>query len=209
MKPEVFAFLQRQDWAAIGKRLVAFGLWWASRYQWRKGNLPELAQGKTIEDIIQTVVEKTFSGQRRFDPMRGPLEPWLRDQIKSEIDALARSAAHRCEESQAEDEPSDPELLTPVQSRTHRVLGTPLEHDPEAIALSQEEIAERSAALFDAIADDKGLEAIVVALLDGCEPVPRILAAELGVSVEDIYNRVKRLRRRVIGRMKEEPYARP
>jgi predicted transcriptional regulator len=36
------------------------------------------------------------------------------------------------------------------------------------------------------------------AILNGCEPKPRYLAAELGVSFEDINNRLKRLRRRAM-----------
>ena len=40
------------------------------------------------------------------------------------------------------------------------------------------------------------LEKVVDAVASGCEPKPRHLAMELGVPVEDIYNRMKRLRRR-------------
>jgi uncharacterized protein YdbL (DUF1318 family) len=71
----------------------------------------------------------------------------------------------------------------------------------ETILLENEaaaQMAERVDGLFQAVNDDPELEAVMSAILDGCEPKPRYLAAELGVSVEDINNRLKRLRRRAM-----------
>ena len=58
--------------------------------------------------------------------------------------------------------------------------------------------AERVNALFQAVSGEQELEEVLEAIMNGCEPKPRYLAAELGVPVEDINNRLKRLRRRVL-----------
>jgi hypothetical protein len=57
---------------------------------------------------------------------------------------------------------------------------------PEAISLEKEavaQVAERADALFQAVNDEPELEAVMSAILNGCEPKPRYLAAELGVSI--------------------------
>ena len=72
---------------------------------------------------------------------------------------------------------------------------------PEAILLEKEaaaQAAERADVVFQAVNDEPELEAVMSAILDGCEPKPRYLAAQLGISVEGINNRLKRLRRRAM-----------
>ena len=153
-------------------------------YRWQSGRHIEFAPGSTPEDVVQRVIEKTLSGERHWDPSKGPLVPWLKDQVKSVIDALATSAPSRREVLAVErDEEDQEEKELAVQPATQ-----------EKSLLT----AERVNALFQAVSDDRDLEEVVEAIMNGCEPTPRHLAAELNVSVQDINNRLKRLRRRAL-----------
>jgi len=192
LTPEIFSRLQAVDWGTVGKELLAFAEWRAKNYHWRGSRNMVLAAGQTLEDVVQQVIEKTVSGERHWDPAKGPLVPWLKDQVKSVIDALANAAVRRHETQSTEGEDVEESVADPGTSRSL---------SPEAILLENEavaQMAERADALFQAVNDDPELEAVVSAILDGCEPKPRYLAAELGVFVEDINNRLKCLRRRAM-----------
>jgi hypothetical protein len=52
--------------------------------------------------------------------------------------------------------------------------------------------------LFETTQGDPGAQAILLSLMDGCEPKARFLADELKVSRDEVTNRCKRLRRRAI-----------
>jgi hypothetical protein len=154
------------------------------RYRWQSGRHIVFAPGSTPEDVVQHVIEKTLSGERQWDPAKGPLVPWLKDQVKGVIDAWATSALSRYEILARERDKEDQEEkeLTVQPATQEKSLLT----------------AERVNALFQAVSDDRELEEVVEAIMNGCEPTPRHLAAELNVSVQDINNRLKRLRRRAL-----------
>lgn len=206
--PGVQRELWNADWAQIGKELLAFAVYRAKLYRWRSGGLHLLARGMELQDVVQDVIVKTLRGQRKWEPHTGPLVPWLKDQVKSEIDALAKSAAHRREESlepdwQVVEEGTGPEEQPALQAG--RSSADP-SVDAEAVLIEAEDTlsaGKKVGALFDAIDGDQELEEVVQAVLDGCEPKPRYLAEHLGLSVEEINNRVKRLRRRAFGIAKD------
>jgi hypothetical protein len=151
-----------------------------------------LAAGQSLEDMVQQIIEKTISGERHWDPAKGPLVPWLKDQVKSVIDTLANAAVRRHETQSAEGGDIEESVAGPSTSRSLSLETILLENEAAA------QMAERVDGLFQAVNDDPELEAVMSAILNGCEPKPRYLAAELGVSVEDINNRLKRLRRRAM-----------
>lgn len=205
--PSVQRQLWLADWGRIGKGLLAFAVLRARIYYWRTGGVHLLPRGMELQDIVQDVIDKTLRGQRRWDPDKGPLVPWLMDQVKSELDALARSAAHWREESLEPDW-----QLVEVGDRTEE--RAELRTDPsldgrtdpetaliesEAFALAETRVAE----LFEAINGDQELQAVVQAMMDGSEPQPRHLAEYLGISVEETNNRLKRLRRRALAITKD------
>jgi DNA-directed RNA polymerase specialized sigma24 family protein len=199
--PSVQRELWQANWGQIGKELLAFAVVRARIYRWRTGGIHLLARGMELQDVVQDVIDKTLRGQRQWKPDKGPLVPWLMDQVKSEIDALAKSAAHRREESL---EPDWQDAEGWDRAEEQAVLQKSASYDapsvePERILIESEDIlsAEKKVgALFEAISSEQELEVVVQAVLDGCEPKPRYLAEHLGVPVEDINNRVKRLRRR-------------
>ena len=154
---------------------------------------PELFRGRAAihghfleetppKDIAQEVITKALDGSRNYDPDRGPLRNWLRDQARSELSHLVLSATHRHETELLEDElASDPSSV-----------------DPESVVIAQEDndfVSQSVAAILEAVDGKPDLEEIVEAILNGCAPEPRHLAEELNLEVEEIYNRLRRLRR--------------
>lgn len=217
MDPKTFKLLQEQDWKAIGKELVAFAAWRAWGYQWRHGGNWDLAAGKTVEDLVQDVIVKTIEGVRKWDPDKGELRPWLRAQLRSVMDHLYRSGPHSYETAipESDDSDADEGLIGNVQYRASTaaslvVMGSSVP-EPQEVLLAKEaeeearkRIERRVNELFQAVSEDRELEEVVEAVLNDCEPKARYLADELGVPVEDIYNRLRRLRRRASKLMKGE-----
>jgi len=195
---KTYELLQEQKWEPIYRELVAFGIYWAQNYHWRHGGLQELTAGQTIADVVQEAIIKTIEGKRSWDPQKGPLVPWLRDQVKSEIDHLYHSAASRHEVLIPESEDGE-ELTDWIEHRSSQggdVSVVVSSQNPEEIVLKKEDIEKREDALFQATSGDPELEEILEIIAGGCAPRPRYLAAELGVPVTDVNNRLKRLRRR-------------
>jgi len=174
------------DWETIHRQLLAYVTWRAGHYRWQRGGKIDLTAGETVEDIVQEVLVRTLRGTRRWDPTRGPLFPWLQDQARSIIDALARSAAHRREVRIPDSGDLDDDPFGCLAA------------DPLEILLRKE--AQRQAeiqvhVLRQMVADTPELAVVLDAILAGGECRPRYLAATLGVPPADIYNRLKRLRR--------------
>jgi DNA-directed RNA polymerase specialized sigma24 family protein len=205
LDPKTFELLQKQDWDTIGRELVGFAVFWARNYHWRHGGPWELAAGETVEDIVQKVIVKTIEGKRNWDPHKGPLVPWLRDQVRSEIDHLCYSRAHRYEVPIPKSE--DGEELTDVlvdYASQQDTFGDTLVQDPEQIILRKEAIQRGEDALFQAAGGDPELEEVLINAFANYDPKPQHLAAAIGVPVEDIYNRLRRLRRRAMKLLRGE-----
>jgi DNA-directed RNA polymerase specialized sigma24 family protein len=177
--------LQEMDWSAIRKALLIYATWRARGYCWHRGESPDLAKGYTVEDVVQEVIVKTFEGTRRWDPEKGQLLPWLQLQSKSVIDALAKSASHRHEVSLL-----DLDIEGLVTEQSPDLLEIVLEEEARAC------VERRVEALFRAVDGVPELQEVLQAILDGCLPRPRHLALELNLSVREVDNRLKRLRRR-------------
>lgn len=199
LDPKTYKLLQQADWGDIYKKLIAFALWRAQNYDWHYGWGKDFALGQSAEDIAQKVIEKTLTGERKWDPEKGELLSWLKDQVKSIVDATAHSAAHRYEtaslELMLEDGTLDVAEYRVIQAGSSAVsYGA----DPKEAIIQSEESERQAAELFEAMDGDPNLEEILLAVWDGCECKPQTLAALLSTSVSDINNRLKRIRRRII-----------
>lgn len=191
--------LRSQDWGEIGPKLLAFAEFRARMYRWSRGTTEILPKGHTLKDVVQKVIIKTINRDRKWDPDKGDLVPWLLDQVKSELDALAKSASHKYEGPIVENDPGTSD------DNAYQVQYELVERQtPETILLEKEERLEREQqakrkvdSIFQAIEDDAELEELVNAMMEGHGPKPRFLAEALNVEVEDIYKRRKRLLRRV------------
>lgn len=200
IRKDVYDRLQAADWAEIGKNLLGFAIWLARRnYGWWHSTSDQLPKGMKFEDIVQLVILKTIDGRRRWDPAKGPLEPWLKDQIRSELDELYKSAANRREVYSAAVYENDG--VETLQARQGGAAGMQVPYAPsaeeEAIKREEEATAGKLlGAIYEKIAGQPELEDIISALMGGCEPKPQALADALDVQVTEINNRQKRLKRR-------------
>jgi RNA polymerase sigma factor (sigma-70 family) len=164
-----------------------------------------LPDGCELCDIVQHVIEKTINGDRKWDPDKGELLPWLKDQVKSVIDAKAKSTSHRREAYFSEDNEyglteQEEFAAQQVDPSTNLDRLTPEEEilDQESDGERREKAQIKYSALFCAIEGDKELEEVLETVIDGCELKPRYLAKALNVPEENINNRLKRLRRKAI-----------
>jgi len=165
--------LQDADWADIGIRLTAYAMWKARNYRRRTHQVWALAAGKTPEDVAREAIVKVLDGSRQWDPQRGPLLPYLEGIVDSLMSHLAAS--------------SDNAMLQRWNEQGPESDATRMNEDADA------DLIER---LRTALRHDGADE--LLAILDvvhGCGARPRALAAALQTSVNDINNRLKRLRR--------------
>lgn len=183
MNQETRKLLQKADWGAIRRELLTHATWRARSYQWNRGGNLELAEGYTVEDVVQEVIVKALSGIRRWDPDKGQLLHWLQAQSRSVIDALAKSAPHRREVDL-------PELEGLAASQFPDLLEIVLEEETAA------QNRQKAEALLQAVDGEPELREVLQIILGGCEPWPRYIASELDISVREVDNRLKRLRRR-------------
>lgn len=196
MDSKTYNLLRKQDWGEIAKTLVGYTVYRARMYSWRGGNPVDLALHTTAEDIVQNIILKTLDGRRVWDPEKGELIPWLRQQINSELDHLVKSAAHRYEQRMATSTGENEENDSPEPEREIEYAENEAQQ-PEKILLRKEKVGIDLDHLLEAVGDDTKLEEMVFAMLDGCPPKAQALAERLQVPVRDIYNRKRRLRRRL------------
>jgi DNA-directed RNA polymerase specialized sigma24 family protein len=140
---------------------------------------------------VQEVIVKAWSGIRSWDPNKGQLLPWLQAQSRSITDALANCASHRREVSIPE-----AESFASTQSP-----------DPLEIVLEEEaktQIRQKLEVLFQAVDAAPELKEVLETIMNGCQPRPRHIALELGISVREVDNRLKRLRRCALKLAKRE-----
>jgi len=90
LDPETLRLLQEADWGVIHEDLLLHAMWRARGYRWNRGGDLDLAEGYTVEDVVQEVIAKALSGIRRWDPERGKLLPWLQSHSRSTIRLIAQ-----------------------------------------------------------------------------------------------------------------------
>jgi DNA-directed RNA polymerase specialized sigma24 family protein len=210
---EVFRRLEAADWAAIGKALRAYAMIRSMRYPGRTAGLGELGLGKTIEDIVHDVIEKTINRTRKWDPELGDLLPWLERQVDSLMDHLHKRWHYRHETHlEAKDAIGQVAVETiAVEQHAFNTASSAQNPRPEDALTEQEDEADHIRYVsthvqraYEAADGDSEL----VQLLDLCmahgKDCERI-AEEAGVPVEDIYRRIRKLRRRIKSREPQSP----
>lgn len=164
--------LQETDWADIGIRLTAYAMWKARNYRWRTGQVWALAAGKTPEDVAREAIVKVLDGSRAWAPERGALLPYLQGIVDSLMSHLAASTDNS------------------VLQRWHDgVAESAATHERS----NEADLIER---LRRALEQQRATD--LLAILDvvpRCGAQPRAIAAALQINVQDVNNRLKRLRR--------------
>lgn len=147
----------------------------------------------TVDDIVQHVIEKTLSGERKWNPAKGPLLPWLKNQIKSVMDAWIKGESGKYEVSFGEDENKGHSSLVKIEDTVDVNSAQPQTALKEKeIATLQSEVINR---VFQAVSGDVELEELFDAITETGSAKPIILADYLKVEIDEIYNRKKRFQR--------------
>lgn len=200
MNAKTFKLLEEADWGTISRKLLAYTIKKARNLRWRgilgiSERADELIAGVSCEDVVQLVIIKTIEGIRKWDPDKGELEPWLIQQVNSEISHLVESRLHKNEVTDISESVENSEIVSTATSSPSSGF-FPI--DPAKIVLKQQEIEEKLSIIYEAADGDPELDAVIMSVLDGCDPKPRYLSAELGVPIKDINNRIRKLARRVM-----------
>lgn len=201
MNPKTFQLLQEADWPTIYKKLILYAEERIHKY--RNSNI--LPLGYSVEDIVQDVIIKTLSGQRTWDPSRGQLLPTLKAQIKSEIDHLYNRKASKSEISFSSFVKNEQESDNSTFVRSPRFRDEQTYNHPEKTFLAkehQQEQIQRYQKFLQLTETQPELQEVVIAMYllieNGSEPKPRNIAEYLDISVKQVYNRLKRLKRLVL-----------
>ena len=188
--------LKEQPWKEIYEELVAHAEWRALKKYWRRGTKGHLALGVSAEDLVQEIIRKAFDGTRNWQPEKRELVPWLKQQIDSDMYHLSRR-----QQEVFMPEANDGQDLTDVivyqTANLEQITPTQMA-DPEDILLTKEKIEYNEGILFEAIAGDPELDKMNDAVIARGEFKPSDIAQDLGVSVKQVYNWKRKLRRRVI-----------
>ena len=195
VKAEVFCKLQEADWKTIGTQLTAYATWKAKKFTWRTGGKKDLATGLQAVDIAQTAIGKVINGERGWDPQRGDLLPYLKGVVDSLMSHMATGADNKLQTRIAEDE-AEKQLLdrAQFQAAQHDDFELLSSHQKTLVTNSDGK-SERVAELFAAVDGEADLIAVLDVVMDSGETKPATIAAELGIEVTEVYNRLKRLRR--------------
>lgn len=190
MKQDVYDQLEEADWKSIGISLAAHAAYLIRNSRWRGGTDDNIVKGIGPVDIASETIERAISGDLNWDPDKGGLLAYLKAIVTNRVKDLFEKASkvrecdHRGEGSE-QGLPISPIVQSP--------------DDPEAIAIArqeEEQASELISAIMEEVADKPELMEVLEALMDGYGPQPRYIAECLGVEVNDINNRLKRLRRR-------------
>lgn len=196
--PHVRELLDRHPWEDTVPRLVKYARTKMRERVWQGifgGTAPG---GKHAYDLGVAAIEKLLDGRRAWDPETHPdLFLHLCGIVDSDVGHLARSLGNkltlRAARHLPESDGADEDLPEPMDSHAS---ATP---DPEATALlnEQERLSEELLIELDLfLQDERELQRIVEAIVDGAEK-PAEIAAAAKINVKAVYNARKRLQRRL------------
>lgn len=146
--------------------------------------------GLSTDDFVWTVLEEYVEGRLEHQASRGDLFSLLATAMRNDIIDSLRKAAHVHEEARSTlprepDSTIDPPSLDELPTAAIDVPAM----------LDEENYRKR---VWSSLAGEPELAGIVRAILDLNLYKPREIAAALGISVTEVQNRKKRLRRRFI-----------
>jgi hypothetical protein len=184
--------LQKANWREFYPALLKHARRKVSRLAWKSGS-DLLPKGHSAEDLALIAIQKTFEGTRRWDSASSPdLLAHLKSVIDSEVHHLVTSEEHRITDYGSESDPNHADT-------------------PERLYLVREERRpERSyEAFMKGLHEDFKDDPEVKALLESFEAQsraspgirPALVAEERGIPIPGVRNAIKRLRRRVEGRV--------
>src|SRR5687767_8038584 len=196
--------LREAEWEPLSELMAARAQQlFNTRYYWRGGG--DLPQGNSVEDIVQTVIEKAFSGDRDWNPDKVPLKVWLLKTLESVLSDL-----FDLQDTKSRHIPiMEDDGVDTLESVEDRITDNSLAikaSDPE-VSLIEKDSQKRQKHMADAllveIGDDELLKEIYFEIADTGNRKPQDLAEKLtetlgkNVTVTEVNNALKRLDRRV------------
>jgi hypothetical protein len=188
--------LRHADWDRLSLILAGYAVNKTRRLFWKSGTYEQLARGETAESLVTLAVEKVLSGERRWDVARYPdLETFLKSIMDSLINHLAMSVDNR----ELERLPEDPEARDALLRKAASAAPGSHLRDPET-ALFEKESARREAEMVAKvkalISDDPDLVKVWDCLWNSVNK-PQDIAQETGLSIEQVYQLRRKLKRRL------------
>jgi DNA-directed RNA polymerase specialized sigma24 family protein len=200
MTVAAFKKLREADWETIGIQLAAYARWKARNLHWRTGGTGDLAKGKTPEDVAGEAIEKALDGTRALNlEAHDDLLDCLKSIVDSDISHLAKSADNIRQHSFRENEDGEElrdKLEFEAEQHNYNELISQQPGDPgdHVAKLDEQEAEGRIDGLLRSLADEKDLMEVLDVMLEG-ETKPKDIAERLKISVSDVNNRLKRIRR--------------
>jgi len=186
-----------RDWKETGIKLAGYAAFRARNLAWRTGSTEALAKGLMPDDIAAQAILSVISGERTWDPERGPLLPFLKCVVDSLLNHLAESSDNRRLERLLDDTGGSPRGPTDYRLVSNDLWGTSTASAIDAEAPSQEDDGadQKTQQLFAVVRGKPELLEVLRAIVDFGEAKPRHIAARIGKSVNHVNNCLKRLRR--------------
>jgi DNA-directed RNA polymerase specialized sigma24 family protein len=181
---------QNGDLGELALRLAAFARRTFADFGLPSPDATVTGVGLSMEDFVWTVLEEYVEGRLKHEASRGDLFSLLATAMRNDIIDSLRKAAHMHEETRSTlprepDSTIDPPSLDELPSAAIDVPAM----------VDEENYRKR---MWASLAGEPELAGVVRAILDLNLRKPREIAAALGISVTEVQNRKKRLRRRFI-----------
>jgi DNA-directed RNA polymerase specialized sigma24 family protein len=179
---------QNVDLGELALRLTAFARRTFADFGLPSHDATVSGVGLSMEDFVWAVLEEYVEGRLKHEASRGDLFSLLATAMRNDIIDSLRKAAHQHEETRST-----------LPRQPHSTIDPPsLEELPSAAIdvpamLDEENYRNR---VWASLVGEPELAKVVRAILDLNLYRPREIAAALGISVTEVQNRKKRLRRR-------------
>jgi DNA-directed RNA polymerase specialized sigma24 family protein len=179
---------QNVDLGELALRLTAFARRTFADFGLPCNDATVSGVGLSMEDFVWAVLEEYVEGRLKHEASRGDLFSLLATAMRNDIIDSLRKAAHLHEQTRSR-----------LPREPHSTIDPPsLEELPSAAVdvpamLDEENYRKR---VWASLAEEPELAKVVRAILDLNLYRPREIAAALGISVTEVQNRKKKLRRR-------------
>jgi hypothetical protein len=178
-------------------KLAAYAAFRSRNLSWRTGSDVALAKGLMPDDIAAQAIVSVIGGERKWEPERGPLLPFLKRVVDSLLNHLALSADNRRIDRLFQDDTS-PYRVEHTAFRDGDEGPWPRRPADFNAADSSEfecDADERIEQLVEAAKGTPELAEVLNAILEFDEARPRLIALRIGKPVSHVNNCLKRLRR--------------
>src|SRR5262249_12373637 len=182
---DVVKELLRVDWGETGMKLAAYAAFRSRNLSWRTGSDVALAKGLMPDDIAAQAIVSVIGGERKWEPERGPLMPFLKRVVDSLLHHLALSADNRRIERLFQDDtsPYDAEHMAFRDGDQGPWPRRPADFNVADSFEFKCDADERIEQLVEAAKGTPELAQVLNAILEFDEARPRLIALRIGKPV--------------------------